>query len=171
MLYSVYGKAVPLSTPYSSLILYLATISFVGYNYWWSVFYIYSTTIPSMIGCSWDNDFGGPGTFPKFSLAYRLGYPWPSSFDFSCLWVSDVQGKGLLSQPTAHTAFWEFSFHVLWHFLTIAPCHEQDGYNISQVEKFVIDIQVNFLLLNDLDLIWQIHTACSPSHNTDRSTL
>jgi hypothetical protein len=29
-----YGM-VPLSTPYSSLVLSLATISFVGYNYWW----------------------------------------------------------------------------------------------------------------------------------------
>lgn len=49
MLYSVYGKAVPLSTPYSSLILSLAIISFVEYNYWWSVFYIYSTTLSQTI--------------------------------------------------------------------------------------------------------------------------
>lgn len=47
--HALYGKAVPLSTPYSFLILSLATISFVGYNYWWSVFYIYSTTLSHTI--------------------------------------------------------------------------------------------------------------------------
>lgn len=31
---ALYGIVVPLSTPYSSSVLSLATISFVGYDYW-----------------------------------------------------------------------------------------------------------------------------------------
>lgn len=61
--HALYGKAVPLSTPYSSLILSLATISFVGYNYWWSVFYIYSTTLSQTI-----NDRGVRGIMISVDL-------------------------------------------------------------------------------------------------------